>query len=362
MRRPLALLLALGALSACAEARLKPGAYKSGLVVEAQAPSVDAGRRKAVESLFELYLSSPARSGEAARLEERILSRAAVFVPRLKVVSPPAAAPVSLHALVSTEKLSRELDGLGLVRPAGVAGKPRVLLSLAESGLGAGTDVGTASDSLRRVLMERGYDVVDFSDHANPEVRKTAGESEAFAEARKLRAGVVVTGSARSASMGDPRLAEYKPFSARVALKAASVPGGEIIAEFSSEATAVDSAAAGAASRALADAGGIAAVKLREALAGHFRERTEMSVLFLGLGDLERAKTLLADLRARPEIVAAALDSMIGEDVKVRVFVENGSADELAAALLRMPSYAFNVRSVEADYHYLELEAASHAF
>jgi hypothetical protein len=371
-------MLAAGLVCACAEEELQVGTYAKGQVVEvgalepvtvsehaSQADALSSAQRQAVEELFDLFLSSTARAGGRDALERNVLSHAADFIPRYKTVSSQISGGVlsqRLHLLVSYEKLGKDLDELGLIRPEGVAGMPRVLLSVKESGPGAGVGAGTASQAMRRALIERGYAAVDFSDHASSDSQKSGSESVARAEARRLLTQVLVTGSAQAAAAPDARLKGYSSYRARVAVKAVTVPGSEIIVEFIQEAEAVDVSSAGAAAKSLADAGVVAAGRLREALSLRYRERTEMSVLFLGLGGLDRARRLIFALRAQPGVIAAALDSVSGRDVKVRVFVESNSADELAANLMKLKGYSLNVRMVEPDYHYLEMEASSSAF
>lgn len=370
--------LAAGLLCACGEEELQVGTYSKGEVVEvgalepvtisehaSQAEAVASAQRQAVEELFDLFLTTAARAQGRDVLERGVLSRAQDFIPRYRTVSSQVSGGVlsqRLHLLVSYEKLGKDLDGLGLVRPEGVAGMPRVLISLRESGPGAGARAGTASQAMRRSLLERGYAAVDFSDHASSDSQKNGSEKEGLKEARKLSAQVLISGSAQAAAEDDSRLTGYLPYRARVAVKAVEVPSSEVIVDFVQEATAVDVSSAGAAAKALADAGQLAAGRLREALGRRYRERTEMDVLFMGLGGLDKARRLIFALRDQPGVIAAALDSVSGKDVKLRVFVESPSADELAAQLMKLKGYSLNVRMVEQEYHYLEMEANSGAF
>ncbi len=356
------LLLAAGLLCACAEDELQVGVYKKGAVVEIDADSpvtvserasvaeaVAAAKRRAIEDLFDLFMSSQTASRDKARIESNVLSRADELVSRYRIVSSQVSGGVlheRLHAMVSYEQLSKDLEGLGLVRPAGVAGNPRVSVSLQESGPGTSGGEGPAAAAMRRALVDSGYTAVDSS----------SGQAAGFPSE------VLVTGSAQADPEDDPRLQGYAPYRARLAFKAVAVSSAGVIAEYVQEATAVDVSSAGAAEKSLSDAGTLAAGRLKEALARRYRQRTEMSVLFTGLGGLEKARRLIIALRSQPEVVAAALDSVSGSDVKLRVFVENPSVDELAAGLMKLRGYSFNVRMVEQDYHYLEMEAGSGAF
>lgn len=344
MKNARLLLVLLPLLGACAEQQLAVGGYKKGIVVEAEgygatrAQADAAVQRAAVAGLFDLFLTSAVlQSDDGQALEKRILARAGEFVPRSKTVSALDSAGqvrVKARAMVSYERLGHELDALGLIRPEGVAGAPRLLVSL--------EGPAAAEEGLRRVLLERGYVVVDEP-------------------GAKIRAGAAVSGRSRAFAADDPRLPAFHPRRAEIRLKAQGVPDGEALADFVQEATALDADPAAAEAKALSDAGELAGERLRQALSSRYRERVEMSVLFAGFGDLAKARKLLADLRADPRIAGAAFDSIGGGDLKLRVFVERRSADELAADLSRLKGYSFSVRFVEADYHYVELEGGGNA-
>ena len=110
-----------------------------------------------------------------------------------------------------------------------------------------------------------------------------------------------------------------------------------------------------------ADAGVLAADRLRKLLAGRYDERAEIALSVVGLGGFERARRLIAAMRGLPGVVAVSLDALSDRDAKLRVFVERLSADELAASLLRLGKYSFTVRSVEADFNAVELEGGEEA-
>jgi hypothetical protein len=334
----------------CGEQLLHPGGYKSGLVVECEGPTAAEAKRAAVSGVFDLYLTTGAIAAEQEALKAKVLDQAASFVTREKVVSKKGRTPVRLRALVATDKLGRALDGMGLVRPAGVAEHPLVLIRVVESGPGAGAF--SSSEALRRALAAKGYSAVDVS---------SSTKDAANAQAAKLKSGVLVMGSAKTRLTDDARLEGLRAVAAKLELKALAAPEARSLDELTTETASIDAKPEAAGERALSAAGEISAAKLRQTLTERYHERGELTVLFAGVGGLDKARKLARDLRADRAVVAASFDSLVDDDAKFRVFVENMSADELASELSRLPGYAFSVRSVEADYRYLEMESP-HAF
>lgn len=358
----LALVAAL-ALGGCAERRLKPGTYASGHVTEVEgrgglrAEALAQARRSAVAGLLDLYVSEEARSQSQSAIEDKVLANAGAYIKRHKPVEVQERSDgirLRLRALVLYQKLGRDLEQMGLVKPEGVRGRPRVLVALEETGPGAGSEVGRASEALRRRLLEQGYQAMDLSDRMDPDYRKSADPLE---EARKREAQVLVTGRAAAAPLSDERLDRYHPFRARLELEAVSVPEKDAVASIVQEAAAVDLLPETAAAKALANAGEAAAERLRQALSGRYRERQEIRLAVIGAGGMEKARGLIRSLRSLPEVAGASLDSLAGRDARIRIFVERLSADELAARILRLKGQSFQVRAVEPDNRYLELEA-----
>jgi hypothetical protein len=359
--------MALGALLLCGCAGLKAGLGDKGPVIEARVTSpvhsgeertaaIIAAQRQVVGEVLELFISSTTRAAAAAVLEEKVLSSPRAYIRRYQVLPASGPAQVRLLALVATDKLRKELDGLGLVRPEGVYGTPRLLVSLKESGPGAGLEVGRASDALRRGLGLRGYDVLDFSDRLDPKSQKTGTPDEARAAAKAASAQVVISGTAQAQALADERLAGLRPFRARVAARASWAGTGAALAEVDVEATAVDLAAQTAAGKALEDAGQLAAEKLAAGFSGRFRERSVIDLAAGGFSELGRVKGFVADLRGLSGVAGAAVTALNTETVLLQVFVEKLAPEELAALLLRLPGYSLEVRAVDTDYRFVEVE------
>ncbi|MBI4375704.1 MAG: hypothetical protein HY549_04560 [Elusimicrobia bacterium] len=361
MRRLLVLILLLSAGAGCAR-RLRPGPQANTINVEAEAEigqsseaALVQAQRQALERSFDLFLSSPALSEHRAALEEKILAKPRDYIERYQIISAGDRSRVRIRALLLYQKLAKDLDSIGVLRPDGVRGKPRLLISLRESGLGAGQDSGRASEALRRALVEKGYEAVDYSDKFNKDHQKSGELSEARAASLRHGAQLIVSGAARVEPLRDQRLEGYHTYRATLELKALDAQSGQELASVAQEASAVDLTAEAAAAKALANAGELAGERLRSGLGSRYQERQEISAALLGLGGLEEIRALIAEMRAWPQVAAVALDLISGRDARLKVFGEKLSADELAALLVRARP-ALIARVVENDAHYVELE------
>jgi len=355
---------------------LQSGLGDHGLVVEsgAVAPAlagegrttgaVTAAERRAVEDVLELFISSATRTASSAVLEEKVLSSPRVYVRKYQLLpssglsrdSDAGVTQVRLLALIAADKLRKDLCGLGLVRSEGVYGTPRLLISLKETGSGAGREVGRASDAMRRGLSSRGYEVEDFSDRQNARYQKTGTLEEALVAARAAAALVAVSGTAQAQALADERFFGLRPFRARVEARVFWAGTGGLVAHVDVEATAVDLATEAAAGKALEDAGQLAADQLAAEFSGRFRERSVLALGVVGFSELGGIRRFMADLRGLSGVAGAAVVALTPEMIRLEVFVEKLSPEELAALLMRLPGYSFNVRSVETDYRYVEIE------
>ncbi|MBI5244997.1 MAG: hypothetical protein HY922_15135 [Elusimicrobia bacterium] len=356
---------ALAALLLCACSGLRPGLGEKGPVLEValepaageeRAAAVAAAQRRALDQALGLFISSSARSSSGTVLEEKILGSPRAYIRRYKLLPASGRSAPRLLAQVALDWLLKDLDALGLVQPEGVYGTPRLLVSLKETGPGAGREVGRASDALRRGLSLKGYDVQDLSDRIAGDRQKTGSLEEAAAAAKAAAAQVFVSGVASVQPAADERYAGLKAMRARVAARAAWTASRGPLAEAQTEATAVDLAGESAAAQALENAGLLAADKLAAAFAGSFRERSVIGVSAEGFSELPRVVAFLDALRALPGVAGAATAALRPEAALLRVFVEGLSAEDLAVRLLGMRGFSLEVRAVEADQGLVDVE------
>lgn len=356
MRRllPLALLL----LGACS--RLQVGLRKNAVVVEGEAACAAAedcraaAERAAVAKAASLYL--PASAASSPEVENGVLKRSGDFIKRKRVVEDRVTdgrRAVVVRAEVPAEPLAGALDALGLIKPDGVVGKPKILISLKESGPGAGADVGQASDALRRALSARGYSALDYSDRLGTRVQRKGTADEAREEGKRQGADAVLYGTARAVPASEDRMEGFSRWQA--AIKATLELGREDM-PVSVEADAVDLSPAAAAAKALENAGMLAGEGLGDALAGRFKERTELGLFVIGLERPEQIQRFLTALRGVPGVVAASPAKLGPEVIVIRVFAERMGAEDLAALLIQLKGFALEVRGVDPAARALDIE------
>lgn len=361
-------LAALGLLLAGCWAGLRPGLRKETAVVEIFESCPDGldascrlrAARSAVSGLLGLYVSAP--TAEGPEVERGALQKASAYTKRLQGVkggSSREPGPLRLRVEVDYKKLGRDLDALGLVRPAGLEGPPKILISLKESGLASSPDVGRAADALRRFLAARGYAALDLGDPLNPGGSKPTGSrAEALAAARQSGAGIVVLGEA-AAAFSHERAQGYHAFTGRLSAELLLAGSGASLGELEAEASSVDVLAAPAAAKALENVAELAGEKLETQLAERFRRGAEIAVLVSGPWSLEKTLRLLEAVRRVPGVAGAAAAKIEPGRCALRVFVEKMGADELAARLLQgLDGFSLQLRGVEPDFRLVELETA----
>ena len=111
------------------------------------------------------------------------------------------------------------------------------------------------------------------------------------------------------------------------------------------EATAVDLATETAAGQALGQAAQFAAEKMATALAARFQERSLIDLGVEGFSDLEGLRRFVTDLRGLPGVAGASVRTLSPEPARLQVFVEKLSPEDLAAMLLHLSGYSFEIRS-----------------
>lgn len=304
------------------------GDLKAGQVVDAEGAGLIEAQKNAVGELFGLFLSSSSAAAERPVLERDILSHASAYIERHDTLDA-SGGKVRIRALILYPKLGKDLEALGLVKPAGVKTQPRLSISIEERDAAAGRP-GHAAQALGRVLSEKGYEV-DYG-----------GVSSAPAE-------ILVTGQAGAFRIMDQRLEELQAFKARLDIEATGLE------RITQEASAVDALADSAVDKALSNAGELAGEKLKTRLSSRYQEREEIALLVIGLGGRQRTQKLIDHIRGMPLVAAAFLDSMSDNSVRLRVFIEKMSIDELAATIVKDKSLSLYVRVVEPGYHYLEM-------
>lgn len=328
---------------------------------EASARAQNAAERSALSETLSVYLSSAARERYGDILDKSIYSRSADFIRRTKVLregrrtgASDGAYGMRVKSDIRLARLTAELDRLSLVEEL-ESGKTRVVLSLLEPD-GRRGEAGRASQALRRSLIRRGFSVFDLSDGMISDFKDLGEPEETRAAALKLNAGMTITGKAQAGPAPDPRLAGYHRFSGSLRVALSTAPAANSQAkEFSAAATAVDLDEEGARNRALEAVGELLGEKISGQLIFTHSTRHEITLALSGLSGFARVSGFIARLRGLPEIVSASLRTLSPAGVRLRLSALR-SADEVAAALMRLKDYSIRTLSVEDDLIELEID------
>ncbi|MBI5624546.1 MAG: hypothetical protein HY924_12275 [Elusimicrobia bacterium] len=374
MRRPgrrlAAALLAGLSLQGCASWDLR-GSGGDSEVVEAAGPDLAAAEKNAVASLFDLFVSSSDLPAAQARLSEKILSRAGSFIRKRKVLESSSGRTV-IRGLVRLSTLGAEIEKLGLDAGLGPRGRVKVLVALQEDGgpgcalCGPGApkespdglacrDAGCASEALRRSLIRRGFSGYDLSDRLN-----SGAGSDPEAAAKALGADILVSGTARAEAVPDERLTMSSgPVSGYQVGKAVLELSVDLLSKAEKvpvrvEASAVDLSLASAFAKALENAGDMAGDGVAQTSASAWKVGSELRLTVVGLRDLAAGRRLIADLRALPDLERVSLVSHLAPELRLKVRTGLAS-DALAATLLGMRGYGFNMLAVGSEFVEVEV-------
>jgi len=338
MRR-IVILGLIGLLAGCASGRLKVGPTEGGEVVEAEGwspldeqdllgtkrRSLAEAQKKAVEKVVGVYISAKTRVSQSVAVNQNILADVKGYIKQYEVIGEKREQgfhKTRIRALVRYQKVGKDLDRLGLIRPDAPPGNPRVWVRMRPPG-GQGE---RASAAVRKALIKRGFSVVDSEKEAEIVVR---GE----AEAHPLK-------------IDDVNLGGFHSYRARITLEALKSEAGEVVAGKSKEASGLDAAPSIAEGKALESAGLLAAEALAEELHSLLSRRVDIGLRVSGMHGLEEVQRLLNDLRTQPDIALAALSSYGGEKAALRVTTEGFTGEEFAVLLQGMKRYRFKMVSV----------------
>ena len=337
------------ALGACAFDRVKSGFTKEGAAVSVSAPNAVEARRVAVKGALELFLA-PA-STASARISESFAARASDFTGRVRFKNGKGVVELRFARLLLA--LGKE----GLLRPAGfTSSEPRVLLLVSEPQGILDLGVGPAADALRRGLSAYGMTGIDGRDELNKYLAKGKDPASLAAGAAKLGADWMLVAAASASAELDPVTGTWRGRATLIADQY-EVKSATPVAQTQSDASVLDVSSWAARGKALDRAGEDAAAKVAAAITRERHGRSEGAVFVMGVSNLARVKSLLADIRGTEGVAGAYLGIWRNEDeaVILRVFLNDMKIDGLAARLLRRDP-SLTLLSVEPEDGRLDIE------
>ncbi|MBI5597524.1 MAG: hypothetical protein HY928_15650 [Elusimicrobia bacterium] len=351
------------ALAGCSHQRMKVGKTEDGEVIEAEGWSpIDAAdllatkkrslaeaQKKAVERVVGVYISAKTRVAQAVSLDQNILANVGGYIKKYDVLSEKQEDgfyKTVIRAHVLYKKVGDDLNGLGLIRPDAPPGNPKVMVVLAGEA-GADRAESPAAGAVRKVLVDRGFQVVDPAELERKGLVRGADAKALLGAGKALGADLVVTGLSSARELTDVRLGGFRSWRSRVEIQAMRAATAEVVSRRTQEASGLDPDGDIARAKALENAGTLAAESLAAELSQVLSKRVTVSLRVSGLkGGLATVQRLAEELRLQPDIAQAVLEGYGDGVAEIKVTTEGFTGDELAALLVRLKKYSFTMKSV----------------
>ena len=331
------LLAALALLAGCGHGRLRLAPGEEGEVIETEgwapldaADRLGAKRRaladaqkKAVERVAGVFISAKTRVDQGVEIDQRILANVLGYVRKYDVLDEreeDGFLKTRIRAVVLYKKIGDDLKALGLDRPAPPPGNPRMAVVVRQG--------APAAESLRAVLLSRGFSVVDPLNAAGSDL--------------------LFQGEAVVHPVEDARLAGLHSARARLTISVSRSKTSEVVASRSQEASGLDVAAEVAAQKALAKAGSLLGEALVKDLAPALKSQLGVVVKIAGLEGFEQVRRLVDDIRMNPEVAAVSLSDYHPGEAELQVTTDGVPGEDLSAMILRSPKFRLTAVSVSA--------------
>jgi len=234
-----------------------------------------------------VYISAKTRVHDAVAVNDKILANVEGYVRKYEILGEKEEGAVHktrIRALVLYRKLGDDLKAAGLVPPPPPPGNPRVAVFVRDQGNGEkwGND---SSAAVRRALLERNFSVVDLNDSA-VDSGPARSSSTAASLGLKLGADLVLLGDVQVHPLEGAPMEGFHSYRARLHVLAVKPAMGQVVAEKTQEASAIDPAADIAASKSADAAGQLLGEALAADLAAGLKSRVGVAVKVAGLGGL----------------------------------------------------------------------------
>lgn len=269
-------------LSSCAStSHLKVGKTKEGEVVEveascpimkddlqgAQACSLAEAQKQALAKVLGVFISAKTRVEKAVAIQDNILAKHEGYISKYEIVKQKRDGEffkTKIRAMVAFEKLGSDLKTLDILTLPSI-GNPRVVINLNEQ---------TATNAIAQALKEKGFNIVEREKEENAEI--------------------LISGSVQSSSvtMEGNLLGGLKSYRASITIKATRLPGGEVLASTTLQASAVDVTDEAAQQKALANIGTKTAKELAEAIPKKLLENTTLILTLQNVENLAKLEHL----------------------------------------------------------------------
>jgi hypothetical protein len=323
--------------------------YNSADIPGSRAAALAAAQRSAVELVVGVYVSARTRVDKAVAIDNNILANTEGYVKKYQVLSEGRDGEyykVKIRALVSTEKLHKDLDNLGALKAPAV-GNPRVAIMLQEW-IGEKPSAGKeATRALTQGLIDKGFQVVDLpANKVNPDedpvdVARTLNRSQVE---------LILAGLGRAQALGDyeKKFGGLSSYRASVSFRVIEVGSGQILSTVSETASGLEGTPEIAGGKALAKAGELAANDL-SSLPEELAKRSLVSMKIIGLTDFGKLskvqKALMGKAGVKDEYLRSFSQST-GEAI-LEFHLDGISSQELANEAVRAGGEGWSIYQVE---------------
>jgi hypothetical protein len=287
--------------------------------------------KKAVETVVGVFISAKTRVDQTVSIDERILADLNGYIRRYEILDErreDGFLKTRIRAVVLYQKIGDELKQLGLTKPPPPTGNPRVAVHLDKE---QGPETAQA---LRKAFADAGFTVIDGGDPKDSDL--------------------LVRGSAIARALSGDGLGGLHSSRAVLKLEVIKTKSGEVMANKTQEASALDISDDAAAAKAQGVAAGLAGNALVKELAPLLKTQIGIAVTVNGVSTLADVRKLADDLRLNPVVDAAALADFRDGSAEILVTTEDISGGDLAAMILR--NKALGLSAVSATAYAVEFK------
>ncbi len=367
-------------------------------IVGAKEEAISIGLANAVARVIEDHIPAEIISANFKTLDEAFLSVAGDYIRDYRVLTENKSKTkyrIYVQASVLSDKIKKKLSDLGIILSE--TNLPKVLFLIAETNINDLLPVywwgdepsfatAKAEEAMAAVLKEKGYAVAD---HEAMVLHDTSGEGTSYPQSvsdgetvspaqgsvvfnnpylsneeaaqigYRLKADIVVVGTAQAEIVPNTMGATIRSFKGNVSLRAVDVETGQEIASVKQEAVAVGADEVAGGNDALSQVGKIAGEALASQIPLSWKKAPGVSgkvdILVQGTGNLGSFVAFRRNLQEIPGVTSLRIKEMKPDEATIAVDYASG-AHSLAEALMRQTFQNFGVNISEMEGERLKVE------
>ncbi len=251
-------------------------------------------QKKAIEKVVGLHISAKTLIEKAITIEQRILSQSDGYIKKYDIIDEWIEKPfykTKIRALVLYQKITNDLDGLGLLQKPQVA-NPRIAVILKGNTENNLTDnkIIIANNSLIQPLLDKDYYIINTKHQGAVSKRKSLSELGALA--KELDVGILILGTVQGQFVTGFDLAGLVSFRTAINVEVYKTQTNEVIMTMNKSASGVDIINDMAIEKALKSAGGQIGEELAKKLAHTLAMKSIISLSISGINSLNQIEDM----------------------------------------------------------------------